>query len=304
MACHHTAPASPGTRMDITKDFIKLKQPCADGFRWYLRHAPPQGTYQQLLDALVADGRTKDACWLLDQFGPTDAVLQLDHLDAEDVVFAGAIEVRGTLDLTGTLRTGRGIRVGGGMRVQGRLQAGDDIHCAGAIFCGDTLHVNGRVHAAWNILIQGELDCESIRAGWDLTCVGPARARGSVHAGQDLQVSTLHCEKNIRVAGNITSDADLVTRQGVECGGSLQCGGHLYAGWGIKALTEISAANAISAGESLYTEGEICAGEGYGIYAGLHVPEHAWESSASVQACRRPESLRSGHWASIDEKRR
>ncbi|CAM4131812.1 hypothetical protein [Bordetella tumulicola] len=283
--------------MDITKDFIKLKQPCADGFRWYLRHAPPHGTYQQLLDALVADGRSKDAHWLLDQFGPTDAVLELDHLDAQDFVFAGAVTVRGTLEVTGTLRTGRGIRVGGGMRVDGHLQAGDDVHCGGALLCGDALHVNGRVHAAWNVLVQGETECEDIRAGWDFISVGPARVRGAVQVGQQLQVTSLHCDKGIRVGGDVISDADLMTRQGIECGGAITCGGHLYAGWGIKALEQITAAGTISAGESLYTEGEVCAGDGYGVYAGLQVPEHAWESSARVHACRRPESLRSGHWA-------
>lgn len=282
--------------MDITKDFIKLKQPCADGFRWYLRHAPPEGTYQQLLDALVAEGRLNDAYWLLDQFGPTDAVLRVDNLDAHDVVFAGAIEVQGTIDVTGALRAGKGVRAGGGIRVQGALQAGDDVHCGGQLFCGDTAQINGRVHAAWNILVQGELDCEDVRAGWDFTCVGAARARGTIHVGQEFQANTLHCDKGVRVGKDLISEADIVTRQGIECGGRIECGGHLYAGWGIKALEDIGAAGAISAGESLFSHGEIAAGEGYGVYAGLNVPEHAWESSASVHAIRRPARLRSGHW--------
>lgn len=285
--------------MDITKDFIKLKQPCSDGYRWYLRHAPPDGTYQQLLDALVADGRSKDACWLLDQFGPTDAVLQLDHLDAHDFIFAGAIEVRGTIEVTGTLRAGRGIRAGGGIRVQERLQAGDDIHCGAALYCGESLDVKGRVHAAWNVLVQGDLECEDLRAGWDFTCTGAVRLRGAAQVGQEMQISSIHCEKGIRAGGDITSDADIVARQGIECGGTLRCGGHLFTDWGIKALAQIEASGAISAGESLYTEGEICAGDGYGVYAGLNVPEHAWESSARVHACRRPRSLRSGHWANV-----
>lgn len=282
--------------MDITKDFIKLKQPCSDGYRWYLRHAPPHSTYQQLLDALVADGRTKDACWLLDQFGPTDAVLQLDHLEAHDFIFAGAIEVRGTLDITGTLRTGRGIRVGAGMKIEERLQAGDDVHCGGALFCGDTVQVKGRIHVAWNVTVQGELECEDIRAGWDLTCTGPVSLSGGAQVGQELHAAKLHCAKGIRTGGSITSDADIVARQGIECGGSLHCGGHLFADWGIKALEHMSATGAISAGESLYSDGEISAGEGYGVYAGLNVPEHAWESSARVHACKRPQSLRSGYW--------
>ena len=71
------------------------------------------------------------------------------------------------------------------------------------------------------------------------------------------------------------------------------------AGWGIKAMEGMTAAGAISAGESLYSEAEIRAGEGYGVYAGLNVPEHAWESSACVQASQRPQGLRSGHWLNV-----
>jgi hypothetical protein len=66
--------------MDLTKDFIKTKQPCADGFRWFLRHHHEGSNYQDLLDALVQAGRINDACWLLDQFGPTNETLTLDHL--------------------------------------------------------------------------------------------------------------------------------------------------------------------------------------------------------------------------------
>jgi cytoskeletal protein CcmA (bactofilin family) len=282
--------------MDITKDFIKLKQPCSDGYRWYLRHAPPHGTYQQILDALVADGRAKDACWLLDQFGPTDTVLELDHLDAQDFIFAGSIEVRGDIEVSGTLRAGRGIRAGGGIKVHERLQAGDDVHCGAALFCAEGIEVKGRLYAAWNIIANGDIDCEELRAGWDLTCTGAVRINGNAQVGQELNVEKIQCEKGIRVGGDIISNADIVTRQGIECGRSLQCGGHLFSGWGIKALESISASGAISAGESLYSDGEICAGEGYGIYAGLNVPEHAWESSASVHAKKRPQSLRSGHW--------
>src|SRR5690606_14541514 len=68
--------------MDLTKNFVKAKRPCMDGFRWFLRHCEDGGNYQDVLDALVADGRADDACWLLDQFGPTDAVRTLDTLFA------------------------------------------------------------------------------------------------------------------------------------------------------------------------------------------------------------------------------
>ena len=80
--------------MQLTKKFVKAKNPCAGGYKWFIRDHNGQGDYQAVLDALVADGRVGDACWLLDQFGPTDAVLRLDSLDANAIVFAGTLEVR------------------------------------------------------------------------------------------------------------------------------------------------------------------------------------------------------------------
>ena len=54
--------------MDLTKDFIKTKRPCADGFRWFLRHCQDGSNYQDLLDALVEDATARIAPlpWPLD----------------------------------------------------------------------------------------------------------------------------------------------------------------------------------------------------------------------------------------------
>jgi hypothetical protein len=82
--------------MDITKDFIKAKQPCSSGLRWFLRHYENGSNYQPLLDALVDAGRADDASWLLTQFGPTSEVRIVDDIDTQAVVFAGRLEVRGT----------------------------------------------------------------------------------------------------------------------------------------------------------------------------------------------------------------
>ena len=90
--------------MQLTKNFVKAKNPCAGGYKWFLRDHNGQGDYQAVLDALVADGRVGDACWLLDQFGPTDAVLRLDEIDASAVVFAGTIEVRMGINVDSVVR--------------------------------------------------------------------------------------------------------------------------------------------------------------------------------------------------------
>ncbi|HRA15220.1 MAG TPA: hypothetical protein PK238_11255, partial [Giesbergeria sp.] len=81
--------------MEFTKKFLRAKSPCADGFRWFSRHVEDGTGYQDALDTLVNAGRVDDACWLLTQFGPTNAVLTVDVLEAEAIVFAGTIEVRG-----------------------------------------------------------------------------------------------------------------------------------------------------------------------------------------------------------------
>src|SRR5687768_15159372 len=98
--------------MDLTKSLIRAKSPCAAGFRWFVRHHEDRGDYQELLDSLVAAGRIDDACWLLSQFGPTNAVLSVDAIEAQAVVFAGTIEVRGSIEVDTVLRAGRSIRCG------------------------------------------------------------------------------------------------------------------------------------------------------------------------------------------------
>ncbi|GAA5233213.1 hypothetical protein FOZ76_17595 [Verticiella sediminum] len=284
--------------MDITKAFIKAKQPCTDGFRWYVRNARQDSTYQELLDALVQAGRVQDACWLLEQFGPTDAVLALDTLEAGDFVFAGTLQVRRGIDVDGVLMTGRGIRAGGGVRVGENLGAGGDVVCDGALICGGALKAEGRLQAAWSIQVGGELDCEDLRVGWDLECEKSATVRGHARIGQVVRAGGgLHCAKNLQAGGGIECVGDLSAGQGIEAGDLLQGGGHVRAGWGIKVRGDLLAAGAIRAGESLCAEGEIRAGEGYGVYAGLDVRVQVWEDSARVHASRLPEALRSGCWA-------
>ena len=74
---------NPAAAMEFTKRFLRAKNPCANGFRWFVRHIEDGTSYQEALDTLVQAGRVGDACWLLSQFGPTSAVLSLDRLEAE-----------------------------------------------------------------------------------------------------------------------------------------------------------------------------------------------------------------------------
>lgn len=42
--------------------------------------------------------------------------------------------------------------------------------------------------------------------------------------------------------------------------------------------------------------GDLPAGDGYGVFAGLHVQLDTWDASAQVWALQLPERLRSGAW--------
>ena len=68
--------------MEITSRALRAKRSCASGFRWFARHFKSAAEYQHVIDALVDDGRAADACWLMDQFGPIDAVRVVDSISA------------------------------------------------------------------------------------------------------------------------------------------------------------------------------------------------------------------------------
>ena len=109
------------TGMELTRQFLRAKNPCSNGFRWFSRNLPDGSGYQQALDTLVQAGRVDDACWLLTQFGPTQEVLTVDTLDADAIVFAGTLQVRGSIDADAVIHTGGSIRAGGGLRAGGAI---------------------------------------------------------------------------------------------------------------------------------------------------------------------------------------
>lgn len=288
--------------MDVTTSFVRAKNPCADGFRWFLRNHRDGSDYQQLLDSLVEAARVEDACWLIDQFGATHTVIAVDFLEADAVVFAGAIEARRGIDIGGKLRAGRAIRSGGSVQATGDLVAGEDIRAAGVIRSGGKLQAGTDVYAPWglgaggavhiggNLKVGGDVECES-----DLTVSGSATITGDLVVRGDLVV-----DKGFKVSGAIVVDGSIRAGQGIECA-SLRSGSHVEAAWGIRAQSSITAGGAIRAGESIASGDEVRAGEGYGIFAGLCVAQLAWESSARVSARCRPAALMSGWWVGTED---
>ena len=119
--------------MELTQNFLRGKNPCAMGYRWFVRNNLAGGDYQAAMDTQVAAGRVEDARWLLENFGSTNSVLELEHLEADNFVYAGTLIVHGDVRVPGQLLVGRSLQAGGGIRA-GKLEAGEEIQCGGAIF--------------------------------------------------------------------------------------------------------------------------------------------------------------------------
>ena len=285
--------------MQLTKNFVKAKNPCAGGYKWFLRDHNGQGDYQAVLDALVADGRVGDACWLLDQFGPTDAVLRLDEIDASAVVFAGTIEVRRGINVDSVVRAGRGIIAGGGIRAGESVIAGENIQSGAQIASAGLLRAGGDISAEWGIETADTLDCAgNARAKWDVRAGGKITVGGHLHAGQDVACDdAIACGQGLKAGGSVIAAKALSAGCGIQAGASVDCGEHLAAGWGMIAGEDIRAEGAIRAGEGIQAQGAITAGPGHGIYAGLNVRLDAWPVCARVIASERPSQLVSGHCA-------
>ncbi|MDB5915238.1 MAG: hypothetical protein JWP22_3913 [Ramlibacter sp.] len=283
--------------MDFTKSFVKAKNPCADGFRWYLRHHREGSDYQKVLDDLVNAGRVEDACWLLEKVGATNTVLELDRLEADAVVYAGSIHVRGSIEVASTLRAGGFIRCGGFLRAGSHVHAGDDIKAGGGLNCGADLRCAGSVLANWHVNVAGQIQAGALKVGGSVSCggrmeiAGPAWVKGDLLVGGDLTARALS------VRGRVESTGSLRVTEGVVCDDDLACGMHLDAGRGIRSAGDIVAAGAIRAGESLDAEGRIQAGDGYGVFAGLSVQREDWATSARVRALQMPGALMSGFWS-------
>lgn len=183
------AMANAAAATDITRHFIRAKRPCADGYRWYLRRQEGASNYQALLDDLVREGRLEDACWMLDQFGPTNDVLEVDHLEADALVFAGSVHCRGSADVNGVLRTGRSLHVQGGLRVGGALRVGEDLRVAGAVRCNGSARIHGDARVGWSLAVAQRLQCTgSLRVGGELEGGASVQIGGHCRVAQDLRV--------------------------------------------------------------------------------------------------------------------
>ena len=282
--------------MELTQNFLRGKNPCAMGYRWFVRNNLSGGDYQTAMDTQVAAGRVEDARWLLENFGSTNSVLELEHLEADNFVYAGTLIVHGDVRVPGQLLVGRSLQAGGGIRA-GKLEVGEDIQSGGAIFCDELLQASGSIKAAWSVEVQGDIRANELRTGWELRCSGDVDIKSSAQMDREVDVQgAMRCGKGLRAGGTIAVQGLLDVGHGIACNDHIECGNHIQAGWGIKALGDIRAACSIRSGETLQADGEIAAGEGYGVFAGMNVQMQAWPDCAWVRALKKPSGLVSGFW--------
>lgn len=284
--------------MQLTKKFVKAKNPCTSGYRWFLRDQNGRGDYQDILDALVADNRVDDACWLLDQFGPTDAVLEVDAIEANAIVFAGTLIARMDISVDTVIRAGQGIRCAGGIKAGTDIIAGRDIDAQGSIISGGHIRAEGDVAAGWGIDAASRFECGGhVRVKWDLRAGQGIAVAGDIRAGQDVTAGgSIKCDQGIKAGGRVQAEHDIVVANGIQAGESICAGNHLETGWGMLAGCDIVADGSIKAGEGLAAAGRIEPGAGHGVYAGLRVRLDAWADAARVIAAAKPAELISGYW--------
>ena len=127
--------------MKITKELLKEKGACADGYRDFLKEYPvdkyPDGVeYQELLDC-CAEKNFSYGSWLLGAFGKTDEIRKIDGdlIVEKGIIFAGRLEVKGCIE------AGCGIEAGWGIKADGDIEAGYNIKAGCGIEAGEGIEV-------------------------------------------------------------------------------------------------------------------------------------------------------------------
>ena len=130
--------------MKITKELLKEKGACVDGYRDFLKEYPvdkyPDGVeYQELLDC-CAEKNFEYGSWLLEMFGRTDEVRKIcgDLIVEKGIIFAGQLEVKGCIEAGDGIKAGWGIEANYGIEAGWGIKAGDGIKagCEFGVYAG------------------------------------------------------------------------------------------------------------------------------------------------------------------------
>ena len=133
--------------MKITKELLKEKGACVDGYRDFLKEYPvdkyPDGVeYQELLDC-CAEKNFSYGSWLLGAFGKTDEVRKIggDLIAEKGIIFAGRLEVKGCIKAGWGIKAGCSIKTSWGIKAGDGIEAGYNIKAGCGIEAGDGIEV-------------------------------------------------------------------------------------------------------------------------------------------------------------------
>lgn len=160
--------------MNITKEMLKEKGACADGYLDFIQAYPPEKypngiDYQTLLDR-CADENPRYGHWLLRAFGPTDTVREIyGDLDARrSIIFAGTLKVSGCIVAGWNILAGRDIKAGRDIVAGCNIVAGGNIEANWYIKAGELIAAGCNIVAGRSITAGCNIvACELIVAGKD-----------------------------------------------------------------------------------------------------------------------------------------
>ena len=103
--------------MFITKEMLIEKGACQEGIVWFNKHFPEGSDYQDALNIAAQENEFGFAQWGLQQFGSTNAVMEIEEINCEaSIFFAGRIVVKGAIKIAKWLLSGSGIEAGEGIK--------------------------------------------------------------------------------------------------------------------------------------------------------------------------------------------
>jgi len=133
--------------MKITKEWLKEKNSCREGYEWFLKHFGDEADYQDVLDALAEENLFEWAKWLLQNAGPTKEAKEIQgNIQSEkSLFFSGSIKISGFINCK-LLLAGGGIEAGGGIKAGWGIEAGGGIEAGEGIKAGEDFGIYVGLH--------------------------------------------------------------------------------------------------------------------------------------------------------------
>ena len=193
--------------MKITKELLKEKGACADGYRDFLMEYPvdkyPDGVeYQELLDC-CAEKNFSYGSWLLGAFGKTDEIRKIDGdlIVEKGILFAGRMEVKGCIKAGWGIEAGNGIKAGRGIKAGWGIKSGLGIEAGNGIKAGYGIEAGLGIEAG-----------EGIKAGWGIKAVYGIEAGLGIEAGEGIKAGW-----GIKAGDGIKSGDEFGIYAGLRC---------------------------------------------------------------------------------------